>query len=154
PEGFRRALQARKVLDDALAGVSRAEVEHKKNRATATDAYGRYLFTLDADAETCLRFETALQAEMDAMRRSGDLDELHPDLHDDIAPLRFYAATRLIGRGLSGKGVNRSAGAVSEVGVLVDVDTMMYGLHERSVCELINGVQIDVEVARRLACEA
>ena len=43
---------------------------------------------------------------------------------------------------------------VPEICVHVDYDTMLNGLHERSVCETADGIPLPPETVRRLACEA
>jgi hypothetical protein len=43
---------------------------------------------------------------------------------------------------------------VPEVSVLVDLDTLLHGLHEHSVCELSNGNPIPAATVRRMAREA
>jgi hypothetical protein len=43
---------------------------------------------------------------------------------------------------------------VPEVSVLVDLDTLVGGLHGTSVCETSDGVSLPVESLRRLCCEA
>ena len=46
------------------------------------------------------------------------------------------------------------AAQVPEICVHIDYDTMLHGLHERSLCETADGIPLPPATVRRLACEA
>ena len=50
----------------------------------------------------------------------------------------------------SGPGADR----VPEIGVLIDLDTLMTGWHEHSVCETEDGTPLPVDTVRRMCCDA
>lgn len=156
---FRRALAKRRADRDAKNMISEAEKHHRRNKALGGyDAMiNRYQWTLDLDRETGARVETAVTAEIDRMRTTGELEQLHPDLTHSEAHLRAYAVANLISRGYQFTNAdpdNPVARGVAELGVLTDIDTLLHGQHDHSVCELEDGYPFPVEAMRRHACTA
>lgn len=41
-----------------------------------------------------------------------------------------------------------------EIGILIDLDTLLHGIHEHSVCETYDNMPIPVSAVRRLCCDA
>jgi hypothetical protein len=51
-------------------------------------------------------------------------------------------------------GAGPQSDRVPEIGVLVDHDTAVHGLHEHGICELDDGTPLPVSTLRRLCCDA
>ncbi len=69
----------------------------------------------------------------------------------DDRTLDQVKADALVGLITGARGAGRG---VPEVSVLIDLDTLQHGLHDRSVCETSTGEDIPVESIRRLCCAA
>ena len=89
------------------------------------------------DAAVAAALGAAVAAEQANGADDRTLDQVKAD-----ALVGLITGTRSPGRG------------VPEVSVLIDLDTLRDGLHDRSVCETSTGEQVPVATIRRLCCDA
>jgi hypothetical protein len=97
---------------------------------------------LELDPETDAKVSSALSAALAAERASAqNADTTWEQLQADA----------LVGLITGARALDRR---VPEVSVLIDLDTLTSGLHDRSVCETADGNPLPVDTIRRLGCDA
>lgn len=152
PEQFERFCRH---LVDELDRTQGIDLLERQRRATHVrrwidDATGMYVLHGEFDPETGARIFTALDAELDARWHAQ-----HPG--DEVVPELARANPHLAAHALAGLVTGGHAAArpgIAELVVLVDLATLRVGRHDHSVCELHDGTEVPVELARRLACDA
>jgi len=148
--------------------VARARVE-TENEAFERQRRSSY-FKHWTDAEGMVQLRGALDPERGEVligRLSHAVEALFHSLeHQNIAPqaegvdrndhLRAHALMNLTDRGAHHPDTPgpQMASWRCDVSVIVDLDTLRAGLHEKSVCRTESGTHLPVEVVRRMACEA
>ncbi len=97
---------------------------------------------LELDPESDAKVSAALDAALAAERAKAQ----DPDVNWDH--LQADALVNLI------TGARSADPHVPELSVLIDLDTLQSGLHERSLCETADGQPLPPETVRRLGCDA
>jgi len=117
------------------------------------------------------RQNTSLRRRIDANGMHVLNGEFHPELGAAIwAALDAEIAARLAASGdrtvdrqqlaaealgaLVSGGHQQARSTVTEVSVLIDLQTLLDGLHEHSICELSDGSPLPVQTVRRMCCDA
>jgi hypothetical protein len=151
PDEFRRHCERVGALHEGEEAAN--ERFERQRRATTArrwidPATGLYRLQAWFDPETGEKVWTALDRHVEAR-----FHDRHPDTAPDD-PLARQG--HLAGLALADLVVTGGPGAPGRVRmtVLVDHETLVNGLHERSVVELGTGGTLPVSVVRRLACEA
>ncbi len=146
PEEFARHCRHLKDRITKDQGIERSERQKRDTtlRRSICPRTGMYRLSGEFDPELGHQLFTSLETEIAAMITANtelrDLDRNH---------LAAHALSNLV----SG-GHQAVRPAVVEMTVIVDLDTLVDGLHEDSVCEFGDGTPIPVGIARRLACNA
>lgn len=152
PEQFERF--CRRLVDDLDRhdGIDRLERQRRAThlRRWIDDATGMYVLHGEFDPETGARLFTALDAELEARwRAQHPAAEVVPELARNNQHLAAHALVSLVAGGHAA-----ARPGVAELVVLVDLETLRHGEHDRSICELHDGTDIPVGLTRRLACDA
>lgn len=152
-EDFRTYLAGLRRAADAANGIGPEKRAVRRNTMTggADTDLGRFVWSLNLDPVAGGRLNRALDAEM---KRLVDEGALEPETLEVPSRLRAVALGNLVSNGFQAERAPASDGAVAEVGILVDERTWNQGVHEHTVCETIEGLPVDIDVAKRLACEA
>jgi hypothetical protein len=159
PEQFRRHVD--RVVDQLAADRGLERAERQRRAATLAKGInhdtGMYWLRAELDPESGVRVFTALDAELAALvtadRSSDATDGGAGDA--ESAPGRRrdqLAAQALVGLVTSAHRSRRPGR--TEMLMLVDHETIVNDLHDRSICEYVDGSQLPVATARRLACNA
>jgi hypothetical protein len=173
PEEFERAVKqlANRVAakSGADAGVERFE---QQRRATTLRHWtdrdsGMLCIRGEFDPETGLRLVSRLEEAVEAMFHGGLPATCPTDPERKQGHLRALALVSLVdAAGLPQTDANgevvpagsaagvASGSARSELTVLVDLDTLLGGLHERSILDAGHGAELPVATVRRMACTA
>ena len=145
PEVFRRGLG--RLIDEITADDGLERAARQEAAATASmkfdDDTGMHLLFAKLTPEQGNRLRRALDHEVAAIGKLSEFDGLRRD------QLMVRALDRLV----SGDASTRRMGP-AEVAVLIDHQTLVDGVHERTVSEYSDGTQIPTETARRHACDA
>ena len=146
PEEFARHCRQ---LKDRIArdqGIERSERQRRDTtlRRSICPRTGMYRLSGEFDRETGHQLFTSLDAQIAAMIASNT------ELRDND---RNHLAAHALNQLVSG-GHQAVRPAEVEMTVIVDLETLIDGLHEDSVCEFGDGTIIPVGMARRLACNA
>ncbi len=146
PEEFARYC---KQLKDRIAkdqGIERSERQKRDTtlRKSICPRTGMYRINAELDPELGHRIFTSLEAEIAAMITSNT--ELR---NTDRNHLAAHALSNLVAGGHQA-----TRPAEVEMTIIIDLDTIVDGLHEHSVCEFGDGTIIPIGMARRLACNA
>ncbi len=135
-----RALGRRIAADEGESELERQQ-RAVSVRRWVDKATGMHHTHLALDPVRDQQWWTAVQAELTALQHSAE---------GEGRPFEQLQADAIV-RSVSGSGGRRR---VPQVIVLVDLETLRHGLHERSVCELVDGSPLPPSTVRRLACEA
>ena len=152
PDEFRTHCQRVALLatppDDAIARFERQRRDTRLRRWVDATS-GMFHLAGAFDPETGERVWTAIDREVEARFHDRPPDTA-PE--DPLARQHHLAALALAALAVGGSGApGRHA---PEVLWLVDHETLMHGLHERSVVEGAHGGAVPVDIARKLACDA
>jgi hypothetical protein len=160
---FARLLRRRVEKEERGSGES-PEMRHlRRNEAwiDTSPVTGRGTLRADLSPESIERVRRLLSAEAERIRNDPGLrSALHPDRVNDPSHVRSMALLNLLTRepGLllaHGQAAPPpSAGASTDIVVIIDADTLLHGEHDDSVCEYGSGEPVSVGEVRRLACEA
>ncbi len=152
PDHFERLCRQ---LADRLGEDRGVDRHERQRRATCLrrwidEVTGMYVLHGEFDPETGARIFTALDAELEARWHAQHPgDEVVPELARNDGHLAAHALAALVSGGHAA-----ARPGVAEVVVLVDLETLQHGPHDRTVCELHDGTEVPVGLARRLACDA
>ena len=127
--------------DDGVTQLARLKQQRRVRRWVDRQT-GMCKTLLELDPETDARVAAAFDAAVAAARARQQGDDV------DFEHLRADALVELI---TGGRSTDRR---VPEVSVLIDLETLCHGLHERSVCETGDGNPLPPETIRRLCCDA
>ena len=145
PETFRRRLG--KLVDDITGddGIERAARQDAAASANMKidDDTGMHRLFAEFTPEQGNRIRTELDHEMAALSRLPEFAGLRRE------QLRVRALERLI----CGTRVSTGLGP-PQVGVMIDLPSLLTGAHVDTLCEYFDGTRIPVETARRHACDA
>src|SRR4029077_20482549 len=108
------------------------------------DRQGLHHTHLTLDPESDARFSAALDAAIATERARGEDDH-------DTRTFEQVKADAVVQLATGGRSTGRRP---AEVLVLIDHDTLVDGLHERSVCETGDGRALPPAAVRRLCCDA
>jgi hypothetical protein len=155
--------------DDLLADAERMSVDafDRNCRDLARHLNATHASGSDAD-------ELAKQRDMSRVRRWTDRETGMRHTHIELDPVRdaqLWAAIdqhrrQARAKGSTGKtwdelqfdallaAVTAGGESVVSLHVLIDLDTLKTGLHDKSVCELSDGTAVPVSTVRQMACEA
>jgi len=124
-------------------GTSRHERHRKARRVRrwVDRQTGMAKTLIELDAETDAVMWTAINAAIAAARASVQHDGLTFD------QLQVDALVALI------TGARSADHRVPEISVLIDIETLLRGVHDRSVCETSDGAHLPVETIRRMCCD-
>ncbi|MGA1346028.1 MAG: HNH endonuclease [Ilumatobacteraceae bacterium] len=144
PGALRRRLDAIVTRLAVAAGVDRAERRRQMtrlgHRLDPATGMGRIWGELDPDLYE--RFTAILERSV-----RGRTDAAAPS----IDWIRAHALVDLM---TAGAAAGSGASPVPAVSVLIDLDTLVTGLHDAGICEYADGMALDVATARQMACEA
>jgi hypothetical protein len=160
---FARLLRRRVEKEERGSGES-PEMRHlRRNEAwiDTSPVTGRGTLRADLSPESIERVRRLLSVEAERIRNDPGLRcALHPDRVNDPAHVRAMALMNLLTRepGLllphGEPAPPPSAGASTDIVVIIDADTLVHGEHSDTICEYGSGEPVSVGEARRLACEA
>jgi len=144
---FRRTVTRLVERLHADAGADRNQrLHHRRSLRRWWDDDGMRHWHLAIDAEAAARIDGALDAQVDALFHR-DRDD--GDTHRTSEQLACDALGHLVAGGHAATRPGRA-----EISVIVDHDTLVNGLHDRSIHVDDNGQPITPETIRRLACDA
>ena len=150
PAQFRRYVE--RVVDQLAAdqGLERAARQRDATSLTKgiNSETGMYWLRADFDPESGARLFRAIDAQTAALSKATDAASTSASSSDRSN----LAARALVGLATSSNRTTRP-GRV-ELLALVDLDTLVSGLRDHSVCEFDDGTDIPVATMRRLACDA
>ncbi len=156
PEQFARFLAVEVARLDARAGDERL-VRQRRNiglRWWLDPVTGMWCLRGQFDPETGLVMQGRLENTVDAMFHAGLPDDCpEGDAKQDyLCALALAALLQNVG-GAEGE-TFATAGDRVEVSVIIDLETLLNGLHEHSIIDNGAGAVLPVESYRRLACQA
>jgi hypothetical protein len=142
-----RVRQRARVLGDLWeddGGASRLERQRAAVRLVrrVDDVTGMHHFGLELDPERAALLSAVIDQRVEQRFRAGEWAGLANDQRGGLALYELATSSSSDG-----------PGAV-QLGVIIDADTLMHGLHERSRIDLDGGGTVPVETIRRLGCEA
>lgn len=148
-DAFARAAKdrARAIAAQLRPDADVEELEQQRAAAKVTrwtDATTGMRHThLELDPLADREFWTAVQRQRAALRRRAD----QPPSWDRLTVDAVVSAVQTT---VDGDG----SGPVPGISVLIDLDTLTNGRHDRSICEAEDGTPLPVSTVRRMACEA
>ena len=159
PEQFRRHLD--RVVDQLAADRGLERAERQRRSATLAKGInhdnGMYWLRAELDPESGVRVFTALDAELAALvtadRATNASGSSDADSEDAPSPRRDQLAAQALVDLVTSAHRSKRPGR-TEMLMVVDYDTMVNDLHARSICEYVDGTELPVSTARRLACDA
>ena len=167
PEVFERhcTVLARQASEDDGLGEFERQRRATRLKKWVNQHTGMYVINGEFDPELGGKVFTALDREIEARWRAAQDDghSAHDRSADDrsagdgpmpdtVRSNEQLAAHALAGL-VTGERTSRAAGA-AEMVVLIDLDSLVGGAHDATLCRLADGSPIPVATARRLACEA
>ncbi len=125
-------------------GVARLENQRRQNnlRQRVDRVSGMHHFHLEVDPESGAKVTAAYTAHLATLRVRHRDDDISRDRLGAQAMVELITGARAIDR------------RVPEVSVLIDLATMINGLHEASICETSDATMLPPDTARRLCCDA
>jgi hypothetical protein len=136
---------ARQLVAMSAAGSDADELDRQraasKVKRSVDKETGMCITTLHLDPVR----DRALWSRIDAKR--AELRRRDGNARTPLDQLQVEAVIAALG---DGEGADR----IPEITVLVDLDTLIHGLHARSMCETDQGTPLPVSTVRRLCCEA
>ena len=143
PEDFQRRCRGLLTRIQHDQGIEHAERQRQQTRLSRRiDAHGMHHVTAVYHPELGTAMFTAIDREVEALVAAGG---------DRSVDRQQLAAQALANLTLGGHQQIRPIEA--EILVIVDHDTVAHDLHDGSVCEYGNGVQLPPETVRRLCCQ-
>ena len=156
PEQFAKFLAVEVARLDARAGDERLVRQRRSIgvRWWCDRDTGMWVLRGEFDPETGLVLQGRLENTVDAMFHAGVPDDCpQGDAKQDY--LRALALAALLkARGDVDGETIETVGDRVEVCVVIDLDTLLNGLHERSIIDNGSGAVLPVESYRRMACQA
>lgn len=166
PESFRSwlALLVSDITGDDGSGLASSQRRRSRAWWKVDEATGMYIVHAELDPELGRRVVAALDRGVDRLWKAQsdqpgaaiapELAELGvvPDLKSDRAHLAAFVLTELV----TDRPVGATSGPLPDaaLSVIIDLPTLLHGMHDHSVCEWRDGVPVAVGTARRLACSA
>lgn len=125
-------------------GVSRLENQRRQNRLSQRidRQTGMHHFHLEVDPESGAKVSAAYLAHLATLRVRHRDDDISRDQLAAQAMVELITGAQAIDR------------RIPEVSVLIDLETMINGLHEASICETSDGTMLPLDTVRRLCCDA
>ena len=156
PEAFAKFLAVEVARLDARAGDERL-VRQRRNiglRWWLDPVTGMWCVRGQFDPETGLVLQGRIENTVEALFHAGVPDECPVgDAKQDY--LRGLALAALLQARVDAEGATMDvAGDRVEVSVVIDLDTLLNGLHEHSIIENGSGAVLPVESYRRMLCQA
>ena len=130
------ATRPRGDVDELEAQRARANVKRWVDKST-----GMCHSHLELDPVSDAKLWTAIDAQTRSARQADG------NAHTPWARLQVDAVVAAVAAG-------PSADRVPEISVLVDLQTVLSGWHEHSICETEDGTALPVETVRRMCCDA
>jgi hypothetical protein len=154
-EAFKRHLSqlVQKLLSDA--GVNHTERLRRARKVKFWNDFesGMGMITAAYDPETWARIKQAVNQRANQMFRAGRDDRSDTRTRDQL--MADALADLILTQPAAGQtAYGPSARPGTDLVVLIDLDTLLNGLHDASVCRTGNDVDLPVDEVRRLACEA
>jgi len=154
-EAFKRHLShlVQRLLDDD--GVNPTERLRRARKVKFWNDFdtGMGMITAAYDPETWARIKQALNTRANQMYHDGRNDPTDTRTRDQL--LADALADMILNPpATSSADPNASARPGTDLIVLIDLDTLLNGLHEAGVCRTGNNVDLPVDEVRRMACEA
>jgi hypothetical protein len=172
PEQFARVVRHELIRLDARVGEERLARQRRNTwlRSWFDPDTGMWCLRGEFDPDTGLMLQGRLDNAVETMFHTS-LPDTCPTGSGKQDHLRALALVRLIhARGMNGRGLNGRPDADRqsdvdvdvdvdvdrrfEVSVIIDLDTLLHGLHERSIIDNGSGADLPVESYRRMACSA
>ena len=152
PEQFEASVKqvARQLERDG--GVARFERQRRSTtfRSWTDEFTGMWCAHLELDPESGLTFSKRLEREVDRLFHAAVPDTCPQDERKQ-GHLRALALLAIV----NGDRVATSvAGGSFDVGVVIDLQTLSQGLHERSIIDTGSGLELPIDTIRRMACTA
>lgn len=149
PDNMSRAVRSTVARIRHDAGISHLEqqrqnayVRHWIDRET-----GMVCLRGELDPENGLRIVGAIQRKVEQLQQTGAAMS-----HRDH--IQAVALCALVDQSGSSKNGRDSGHSRTEVSVIIDLETLAHGLHERSLVHTGTDIDLPVDVIRRMACEA
>ena len=155
PEQFRRTLATwqRDRSDDDGSSAHQREQRRNNLRLFGGDD-GRGVIVGDFDSESFASIKTAINAitEQIFLAEGGEKSKVSDAIIQN-SNRQARALVELCRRAL-GATVEHGRTTRAHVGLVIDFETLLNGLHKHSRCHLNDGTPISPDTARRLACDA
>ena len=128
-------------------GVDRTQRQRAESRLFrgVNDATGMHWLRVDIDPERGAQLFARLDSEREAIFHSGGFSGLNGEQVDLQALLDLLAAPGA---------EQQSSPRKAHVSVIIDIETLAIGAHDRMVCETSSGAQLPPDTVRNLICAA
>ena len=152
PDNFARAVKSEVERIHADGGVTRLERQRRDAslRHWIDRESGMFHIAGRLDPENGLRVIGKLDNTVETMFH-GALPDTCPTDDRKYGHLNALSLVALIDGSV---GASSSPNARAEVSVVIDLQTLMHGMHQRSVIRTGHDVELPIETIRRMACEA
>lgn len=157
PDNFSRVVQQTALRSEHDSGVDTTERQRRRTwlRHWVDNDSGMVRLHGELDPESGLRLVGRMQNAVRTLFNSGDGHEVSGAAPDKPAHLNALALVALVCDSTDSNVVSiAGASSRTDVSVVVDIDTLRRGLHEKSVISTGTDIALPVETVRRLACEA
>lgn len=157
PESFSRAVQQAALRAEQQSGVDTTERQRRRTwlRHWVDNDSGMVRLHGELDPESGLRLVGRLQRAVQTLFNSGQVSSSAADPADKPAHLNALALVALVCDSADSNVVPiTGASTRTDVSVVVDLDTLRRGLHEKSVISTGTDIALPIETVRRLACDA
>ena len=157
PDNFSRFVQQTALRAEHDSGVDTTERQRRRTwlRHWVDNDSGMVRLHGELDPESGLRLVGRLQSAVQTLFNAGEGRDASGTPSDKPAHLNALALVALVCDSANSNVVSiTGAGTRTDVSVVVDIDTLRRGLHEKSVISTGTDISLPVETVRRLACEA
>lgn len=157
PDSFSRAVQQAALRAEQQSGIDTSERQRRRTwmRHWVDNDTGMVRLHGEFDPESGLRLVGRLQRAVQTIFNSGHVQSPTGDSADKPAHLNALALVALVCDSADANVVPiAGAAARADVSVVVDIDTLRHGLHQKSIVTTGTDIELPVETVRRLACDA
>jgi hypothetical protein len=157
PDNFSRFVQQTALRAEHDSGVDTTERQRRRTwlRHWVDSDSGMVRLHGELDPESGLRLVGRLQNAVQTLFNAGEGRDVSYTSSDKPARLNALALVALVCDSPDSNVVSITGGTSrTDVSVVVDIDTLRRGLHEKSVISTGTDISLPVETVRRLACEA
>lgn len=157
PDNFSRVVQQTALRAEHDSGVDTTERQRRRTwlRHWVDNDSGMVRLHGELDPESGLRLVGRLQRAVQTLFNAGEGNDASGSPSDKPAHLNALALVALVCDSADSNVVSITSGTSrTDVSVVVDLDTLRRGLHEKSVISTGTDIALPVETVRRLACDA